>query len=239
MFGTILNLYKKEKLKMEILKTTDIVIEEISTPEPVVNQVNEKEERSERTAQILSDKTAKSMEEIIARPETVEAKVYKLKSRFVKENLYITLSYIKDEFGKNRPIEVFINSKDLSKLPEYTVLTRLISAIFRHFSDPKFILDELQSIYDPNGGYFMKGKYIYSFYSEIALIIEKFFHDIGFLEDDKKLDNWIENAKKVNPEKKIEVNNFKICPNCNQKSLQIDGGCLNCINPECGYSKCS
>ena len=86
----------------------------------------------------------------------------------------------------------------------------------------------------------MKGKYIYSFYSEIAMIIEKFFIDIGFIDEkDEGLENWIETAKKANPDKKIEVNSFKICPHCNQKSLQVDGGCLNCINPECNYSKCS
>ena len=179
-------------------------------------------------------------EDVIKRPESVEAKVYRLKSRFVKERMYITLSYVKTDEGIHRPIEMFINSKDLSKLPEYTVLTRLISTIFRTFADPKFILDELKSIYDPNGGYFLKGKYIYSFYSEIAMIIEKFFIDIGFMGDaESKLDNWIENAKKMNPQKEIKENHFKICPQCNEKSLQLDGGCLMCINPECGYSKCS
>ncbi|MFT4244688.1 MAG: hypothetical protein ACMXYB_04525 [Candidatus Woesearchaeota archaeon] len=179
-------------------------------------------------------------QDIIKRPDSVEAKVYRLKSKFVKERLYITLSYVQTEDGENRPIEMFINSKDLSKLPEYTVLTRLISTIFRTFKDPKFILEELKSIYDPNGGYFSKGRYIYSFYSEIALIIERFFIDIGFMADqESKLDNWIDNAKKMNPDKKIIENNFKICPQCNEKSLQIDGGCLICINPDCGYSKCS
>ena len=178
--------------------------------------------------------------EKVKRPETVEAKVYKLKSRFINENVYITLSYIVQDDGVKKPIEIFINSKDLSKLPEYTVLTRLISAIFRQFNDPTFILEELQSIYDPNGGYFSKGKYIYSFYSEIAIIVERFFEDIGFIrEKDEGLENWLENAKKMNPDKDIEVNNFKICHQCNQKSLQIDGGCLQCINPNCGYSKCA
>ena len=72
------------------------------------------------------------------------------------------------------------------------------------------------------------------------MIIERFFLDIGFIKQKtEKLDNWIDIAKKANPEKIYEENNFKICPQCNQKSLQIDGGCLNCINPECGYSKCS
>lgn len=217
---------------METLKSKNITIEEIVTS-------NITKEAKEKTAN-SKIKQEDSKGRLIVRPDIVEAKVYKLRSRFVKESLYITLSYVKNKEGKNRPIEIFINSKDLSKLPEYTILTRLISAIFRYFRDPEFILEELQSVYDPNGGYFSNGKYIYSFYSEIASIIEKFFIDIGFLDKkDEGLDNWFETAKKVNPEKKIEINNFKICPNCNQKSLQIDGGCLNCINPECNYSKCS
>jgi len=218
--------------------TKEVMIEEVEFKPDV-------EEKAVEVAVMPEDKEIvikpqKPRKDTITRPETVEAKVYKLKSRFVKERVFVTMSYIADEDGENRPIEIFINSKDLSKLPEYTVLTRLISAIFRNFNNPRFILEELQSVYDPNGGYFMKGKYIYSFYSEIALIIEKFFIDIGFIDEkDEGLDNWIETAKKANPDKKFEVNNFKICPNCNQKSLQVDGGCLNCINPECSYSKCS
>jgi hypothetical protein len=220
---------------MEVLTTQNVTFEEIKTPTQEDKQVLNNEDKNSQPMT-----SGKPRRETIKRPETVEAKVYKLKSRFVKESLYVTLSYLEDENGKKRPIEIFINSKDLSRLPEYTVLTRLISAIFRNFNSPKFLLEELQSIYDPNGGYFMKGKYIYSFYSEIAMIIERFFIDIGYIsEKDDSLENWIASAKKANPDKKIEVNNFKICPNCNQKSLQVDGGCLNCINPECGYSKCS
>jgi hypothetical protein len=217
---------------MEII-SKDMIIEEIQF-DPSVEIIKKEMPKVQETEDLI--KKEQPRKDTITRPETVDAKVYKLKSRFVKERLYITLSYIKEDDGKNRPIEIFINSKDLSKLPEYTVLTRLISAIFRNFNNPKFILEELQSVYDPNGGYFMKGRYIYSFYSEIAMIIEKFFIDIGFIsEKDDSLENWIETAKKNTPDKKIDVNNFKICPNCNQKSLQVDGGCLNCINPECGY----
>lgn len=222
---------------MEILNIDSIIEEIIPTEvEAVKDDIITGSQKDEK----IIIKSEEQRRDVMTRPEIVDAKVYKLKSRFVKERLFITLSYIKDENNKNRPIEIFINSKDLSKLPEYTVLTRLISAIFRNFNNPKFLLEELQSIYDPNGGYFMKGKYVYSFYSEIAMIIERFFMDIGFIEErDGALDNWIKTARKANPDKEIEVNNFKICPNCNQKSLQIDGGCLNCINPECGYSKCS
>ncbi len=222
------------------IRTNDLVIEEVRPIEKEEIKKNALETGTTDQGKILTIEASKRSQDIIQRPETVDAKVYRLKSRFVKENLYVTLSYIKDENGKNRPIEIFIYSKDLSKLPEYTMLTRLISAIFRHFNNPKFILDELKSIYDPNGGYFMKGRYVYSFYSEIAMIIERFFVEIGFMKGkDEGLENWIEKAREANPDKNFEVNNFKICPNCNQKSLQVDGGCLNCINPDCGYSKCS
>lgn len=85
------------------------------------------------------------------RPDVVDAKVYKVKSPFVKFSVYITLSYVWEN-GKKRPMEIFINSKDLTHSAEYAVLTRLISAIFRRASDPYFILEELRSIYDPNGG---------------------------------------------------------------------------------------
>jgi len=226
----------------EIVDFTQIeeIVEEVGVPQEIKGDDLTEVKAPGVSSEVDKNATMIQKEDVIKRPESVEAKVYRLKSRFVKERMYITLSYVHTEEGVNRPIEMFINSKDLSKLPEYTVLTRLISTIFRTFADPKFILEELKSIYDPNGGYFLKGRYIYSFYSEIAMIIEKFFIDIGFMGDqESKLDNWIDNAKKMNPEKEIKESHFKICPECNERSLQLDGGCLMCINPECGYSKCS
>ena len=75
------------------------------------------------------------------RPDVVDAKVYKLKSAFIKNSVFVTMSYIKHE-DQIRPIEIFINSKDLTRAPEYVVLTRLISAIFRRSPNPLFILEE-------------------------------------------------------------------------------------------------
>ena len=91
------------------------------------------------------------------RPEVVNAKVYKVKSAFVKNAVFITLSYIDTHSGR-KPIEIFINSKDLNRSAEYVVLTRLISAIFRRATNPMFILEELHGIHDPNGGSFKDGK---------------------------------------------------------------------------------
>ena len=112
------------------------------------------------------------------RPEVVDAKVYKLKSAFVKNSVFITLSYVETPIGR-RPIEIFINSKDLNRAPEYVVLTRLISAIFRRATDPMFILEELHGIHHPNGGSFKEGKYYHSFYAEVAEKSE--FSNGGFL----------------------------------------------------------
>ncbi len=190
--------------------------------------------------------TLESSPEIIEkRPEVVKSITYKLKSAFVKYAIYVTLGYIEEPNGRKRPIEIFINSKDLTRAAEYAVLTRLISAIFRRTPKPTFILEELRSIYDPNGGYFKDQKYYPSIYAEIADIIEKFFHDIGILTDQEDgdtassfLPNKFANSITANNEESIneELAFYKICPACNTRSLKYENGCEVCMN--CGESKC-
>ena len=175
------------------------------------------------------------------RPEVVDAKVYKLKSAFVKNSVFITLSYVEEE-TEVRPIEIFINSKDLTRAPEYVVLTRLVSAIFRRTNDPMFILEELQGIFDPNGGTFKDGKYYHSFYAEIADVIERFFFDVGILErpdampiEDNGLQKKFVHAKEEGNSGNIQ---FRICNECNNRTLKTENGCDICMDPDCGYSKC-
>ena len=173
------------------------------------------------------------------RPEVVDAKVYKLKSAFVKNSVFITLSYVKEKTEK-RPIEIFINYKDLTRAPEYVVLTRLVSAIFRRSNDPMFILEELQGIFDPNGGTFKEGKYYHSFYAEIADVIERFFFDVGIMELPEKhpiQDNGspIIQAKEEGNSGNIE---FRVCNECNNRTLKTENGCDICMDADCGYSKC-
>ncbi len=204
------------------IKNADFEIEEVKVEEPLDNVT----------------------EHVAIRPEIVNAKVYKLRSGFVKHSVYITLGYI-EQNGHNRPIEIFINSKDLTKNAEYAVLTRLISAIFRKSANPVFILEELSSIHDPNGGYHKNGKYIHSFYSEIADVIERFFKEIGCMGEEAQA---VELAPVVSealaaatPQKTSGQQSnvdFKICPDCNERTLKSENGCDTCINPACGYSKC-
>jgi len=172
------------------------------------------------------------------RPEVVDAKVYKLKSAFVKNSVFITLSYVKDD-SDVRPIEIFINSKDLTRAPEYVVLTRLVSAIFRRSNDPMFILEELQGIFDPNGGTFKEGKYYHSFYAEIADVIERFFFDVGIMER-PDIHPIEDNGPVTMARDEGNAGNleFRICNECNNRTLKTENGCDICMSPECGYSKC-
>jgi len=179
------------------------------------------------------------------RPDVVNAKVYKLKSAFVKNSVFITLGYVESDNGIS-PVEIFINSKDLTKAPEYVVLTRLISAIFRRATNPMFILEELQGIFDPNGGSFKEGKYYHSFYAEISDIIEKFFVDVGIVHKQEITELHDKLEKSSSDENEVmgsQINlidsmneNFRICPDCSSKSLKTENGCDSCMS--CGYSKC-
>lgn len=183
---------------------------------------------------IKLDETA-AVEEIVKevkkveRPNVLKAEVYKLKSPVVSNAIYVTISYIQKN-DKNMPFEIFINSKDLSKASEYAVLTRLISAIFRSVQNPEFIIEELRGIYDPSGGYFKEGKYMHSFYAEIAEIIEQSLNGNGLVSTGKSIQS--------NLQVSVVNTNLKLCPKCNQMTLKRENGCDSCVNPECLYSRC-
>ena len=207
-------------------------------------KLNLKSKISEAVRQQGANKKINYDDRSVMRPEVVDAKVYKIKSAFVKNAVFVTLSYVREDIGLIRPIEIFINSKDLSKANDYVVLTRLISAIFRRSTDSLFILEELQGIFDPNGGTFKEGKYYHSFYAEIADVIERFFFDVGIIE--KPDSHPIEdngstvNKKVVLAQDEGNAGNieFRICNECNNRTLKTENGCDNCMHPDCVYSKC-
>lgn len=161
---------------------------------------------------------------LVARPQMLTGEIYKIKSPQINNSIYITIGYAKVN-DKIKPYEIFINSKDLSKVAEYALLTRLISAIFRVVDDPSFIVEELKSIYDPNGGYFKDGKYMHSFYAEIADLIDEAIHRNGNGNNKPKMEI-------------ISDSEWMLCPKCNQKTAKSENGCITCNDPGCGYSKC-
>ncbi|HCE42355.1 MAG TPA: adenosylcobalamin-dependent ribonucleoside-diphosphate reductase [Lentisphaeria bacterium] len=176
----------------------------------------------------------------VPRPKELEGTTYKIKTPLSPDALYLTINDIIEEgTGRRRPYELFINTKNLQHLSWIVAMTRLISAVFRKEPDPSFLVDELKSIYDPNGGYFSEGKYIPSLAADIGLAIEQHLTKIGMI---KKKENGngaqsvlVEKKPKKGAEKKDD-RKFMICPQCNDKSLYFQENCLKCLS--CGYSKC-
>lgn len=113
---------------------------------------------------------------LIERQSKLSGKTYKIKVN--DYSYYITINNQEID-GVIRPIEIFINSKNIEHFQWVTLVTRLISAIFRKGGDFEFIIDELAAIHDPKGGYWGKdrltGKAIYynSIINEIGSVVKE------------------------------------------------------------------
>jgi ribonucleoside-diphosphate reductase alpha chain len=164
------------------------------------------------------------------RPKELEGTTYKIKTPLSPDALYLTINDIVEN-NRRRPYELFINTKNLQHFSWIVAMTRLISAVLRKEEDPSFLVEELKSIYDPNGGYFSGGRFVPSLAADIGLVIEQHLKKIGITEEKKQ--------KKANTENKAELeksNGLMICPHCNEKGLYSSENCLKCIL--CGFSKC-
>ena len=169
--------------------------------------------------------------EIVKRPSVLQGTTYKIKTPLSPDALYVTINDIIEEDGTIRPYELFINTKNLQHFSWIVAMTRLISAVFRTQPNPAFLVDELKSIYDPNGGYFSKGSFVPSLAADIGRTIEEHLNKIGLLENQKKPPvEEVEAQPLDNP-------NLMICPMCNEKTLLNQENCLKCLS--CDYSKCS
>ncbi|OGV39905.1 MAG: ribonucleoside-diphosphate reductase, adenosylcobalamin-dependent [Lentisphaerae bacterium GWF2_45_14] len=167
------------------------------------------------------------------RPQELEGTTYKIKTPLSPDALYVTINDVIGENRQRRPYEVFINTKNLQHFSWIVAMTRLISSVFRHEADPSFLVDELKSIYDPNGGYFSEGAYVPSLAADIGRVIEKHLEKIGLVRAKKKV-----SASSVKSDAVAASNSsYMFCPNCNEKALLSQENCLKCFS--CGYSKCS
>ena len=161
------------------------------------------------------------------RPLTLPGVVYKIKSPKSSAAIYIAITRMN---GSIR--EVFFYSRNNEIMLHLSLLGRLLSAIFRRNTNNEFLLDELRSLYDVNGGYFINGKYYTSIYSQIADILEG---EIKTKDEGGEVLQSIDENIVVNQEL-LDTNEFSICPECNQKTLKMENGCMSCHS--CGYSKC-
>ena len=189
--------------------------------------------------------------EPLARPDKITGSTYKVKTPVTEHALYITINDVIMNEGTDqehrRPFEIFVNSKNMEHFQWIVGLTRVMSAVFRKGGDLTFLIEELESVFDPNGGYYKKGgKYVPSLVAELGQVLEEHLKNIGMLKvtepeahqqqliDDKKAEYL-----KKNPDK-LDDSGFpkdaQLCNKCQTKAAIMMDGCLTCLN--CGESKC-
>lgn len=181
---------------------------------------------------VKEDQPVQQPQEVVhqERMPVLSGKTYKIpKSPLSDSALYITLNE-----HEGRPFEIFINSKDTKHYQWVIALTRVISAVFRKGGDCIFLIEELKSIYDPNGGYFKKGKYIPSLVAEIGNVLEQHFIYLGIYQKD---DSLAVAAQAMVKEKlpKTEGKGQR-CSKCGDFAVVLLDNCLTCMS--CGDSKC-
>jgi hypothetical protein len=167
------------------------------------------------------------------RESVLPGKTYKIKSPSSDSALYVTIN---DHDG--RPFEIFVNSKDTRHFQWVTVLTRVMSAVFRNGGECSFLIEELRSIFDPNGGYFKKGKFMPSLVAEIGDVLETHLTGLGLYVKDDSLSV----AAKAMIDEKLsskvveEKRSGDLCDKCGEYSVVMLDGCYTCVS--CGASKC-
>jgi len=202
----------------------------------VVDKTDEqKDEKKEIPAEVVQ------IGEPLARPDKITGSTYKVKTPVTEHALYITINDVIMNEGTDqehrRPFEIFVNSKNMEHFQWIVGLTRVMSAVFRKGGDLTFLIEELESVFDPNGGYYKKGgKYVPSLVAELGQVLEEHLKNIGMLKvtepeahqqqliDDKKAEYL-----KKNPDK-LDDSGFpkdaKLCNKCQTKAAIMMDGCL-------------
>ncbi len=192
------------------------------------------------------------MHEKLQRPPVLSGSTYKIKTPLSEHALYVTFNDIvlnpDTEHELRRPFEMFINSKNMDHFQWIVALTRIASAVFRKGGDVTFLVEELRSVFDPQGGYFKKGgKFMPSLVAEIGDVLENHLCEIGILKAstlDEHQENFIKgkaeefNQKTANADAQADQfpEGSTLCKKCLTRAMIMLDGCLTCLN--CGESKC-
>ena len=213
-----------------------------------------KDEEEIPVVEVKQEPEREHMHENVARPELLLGSTYKIKTPHSEHALYVTINDVVLNQGTNhemrQPYEVFINSKNMDHFQWVVALTRVISAVFRKGGDVCFLVKELKSVFDPQGGYFKKGgKFMPSLVAEIGDAIESHMKMTGFLKDEKLDEHQqkLVDAKRAEYESQLqscddsdETGDFpdgaQMCAKCQTKATILMDGCMTCLN--CGDSKC-
>ncbi|MFT5112007.1 MAG: hypothetical protein ACI8P9_001330 [Parasphingorhabdus sp.] len=195
------------------------------------------------------------MHEKVERPEMLLGSSYKIKTPLSDHALYVTINDIvlnpETPYEKRRPFEIFINSKNMDHFQWIVALTRIISAVFRKGGDATFLVEELRSVFDPQGGYFKRGgRYTPSLVAEIGDAIEAHMRMIGMIVDEdldetqkkfvaakrKEFEKFAPSSKTAESVESDFPDGSALCRKCQTKAMVMMDGCMTCLN--CGDSKC-
>ena len=132
---------------------------------------------STETQTKTEDNNIVQLGEPLDRPERITGSTYKVKTPVTEHAFYITINDVIMNEGTpeehRRPFEIFVNSKNMDHFQWIVGLTRVMSAVFRKGGDVTFLIEELVSVFDPNGGYYKKGgKYVPSLVAELGQVVE-------------------------------------------------------------------
>ena len=208
-------------------------------------------DKKDEEKSITPKATVVQLGEPLGRPDKITGSTYKVKTPVTEHALYITINDVVMNEGTEqehrRPFEIFINSKNMEHFQWIVALTRVMSAVFRKGGDITFLVEELESVFDPSGGYYKKGgKFIPSLVAELGQVVEQHLESIGMLKP-KVLDDaqeaLVEEKKREYSEKNpngLDENGFpkdaQLCNKCQIKASIMMDGCLTCLS--CGESKC-
>ncbi len=171
------------------------------------------------------------------RPEVLDGRTYKVKwPGKYESNYYITITDNVEATGKRVPFEMFISTKDVKNAEWITALCRTISAILRRGGDVSFVCDELQQVYSPTGGQWVKGKYSPSLVAQIGDVLERHMIDIGYIDSDKKIVREELYSDGELTSHSEQAYRGDLCTQCKEWSVIASEGCNKCLS--CGYSDC-
>lgn len=120
------------------------------------------------------------------RPELVSGKTYKIQPAIMDEPMYVTINDAEFD-GQLRPVEIFVNSRNVQSFQWINVLMRMLSAQLQQPGPfPEFVISELMESYDPQGGYFVpKVGRVNSVAAHIGLVLRGHCERLGLVKKAK------------------------------------------------------
>lgn len=176
----------------------------------------------------ISSLRSSSSEEVvkpIKRPQCLEGFTEVIKTGY--GNLYVTVNTF-----DGKPIEVFvqIGKSGYSTMADAEATGRLVSLALRSGIAVEDVVEQLEGI-GGSSPVFSEGKLVMSIPDAIATVLKR--HFVGVNETGATSEA---SPKQSAPAKKAMDLNLERCPDCGDRALAFEQGCMTCRS--CGYSKC-